>query len=131
MSLEPLLTASPVIQLHLAAALAALVIGTVQFAGAKGTLPHRTLGIAFVATMAVTALSAIFIRSSPDGGFSWIHVFIPLSLFGLVGLVRSVRRAGSRSHRRIVSLLFFGSLIIPGLFAFMPGRLLHTLVTGG
>ena len=44
MTLAPLLNASPVIQIHAFAAMAAFALGLVQFAAPKGTLPHRTIG---------------------------------------------------------------------------------------
>ena len=44
MNITPVLNASVVIQLHLLAALLALVLGAVQLAAAKGTASHRRLG---------------------------------------------------------------------------------------
>ena len=44
MSFAPLLNAAPAIPVHAFAAMAAFVLGVVQLAGPKGTLPHRTLG---------------------------------------------------------------------------------------
>ncbi|BBC00349.1 putative membrane protein [Bradyrhizobium elkanii USDA 61] len=44
MSLAPLLDATPAIPLHAFAAMAAFVLGSIQLAAPKGTLPHRTLG---------------------------------------------------------------------------------------
>jgi uncharacterized membrane protein len=44
MSLQPLLDAVTPIPLHALAAMAAFVLGVVQLAAPKGTLPHRTLG---------------------------------------------------------------------------------------
>jgi uncharacterized membrane protein len=44
MSLEPLFAAPVVVQIHAFAAMAAFVLGIVQFSAPKGTLPHRTLG---------------------------------------------------------------------------------------
>ena len=41
MSLAPLLQASPVIQVHAVAAMAAFALGIVQLAAPKGTIPHR------------------------------------------------------------------------------------------
>ena len=55
MSLAPLLQASPAIQLHAIAAMAAFALGCVQLAAPKGTLPHRTLGYIWVALMVVVA----------------------------------------------------------------------------
>ena len=51
MSLAPLLDAAPAIPLHAFAAMAAFVLGLVQFAAPKGTLPHRTLGWIWVLLM--------------------------------------------------------------------------------
>jgi hypothetical protein len=48
MSLAPLLQASPDIQLHAFAAMGAFVIGAVQLAAPKGTLPHRIVGSIWV-----------------------------------------------------------------------------------
>ena len=47
MTLAPLLAASPVIQMHVFAVLAAFAIGIVQLTGPKGTLraPHRGLAL--------------------------------------------------------------------------------------
>src|SRR6266571_9391082 len=44
MSLAPLLDAAPAIPLHAFAAMTAFLLGVVQLAAPKGTLPHRTLG---------------------------------------------------------------------------------------
>ncbi len=44
MSLAPLLDAAPAIPVHAFAAMTAFLLGVVQLAAPKGTLPHRTLG---------------------------------------------------------------------------------------
>ena len=130
MNPEAFLAAPWVIQLHAVAAVAALVIGLVQWFGPKGHLVHRLLGVTFVGLMLVTALSAVFIRQLNDGQFSPVHLFVPLTLVGLVGLVWSVRGARTGEHGRRAGALFFGALILPGLFAFLPGRLMFTIVFG-
>ena len=81
--------------------------------------------------MAVSALSALFIHKINEGGFSPVHLFIPLTLFGLVGLARSIQTRRWRRHRTIVTSLYFGALIIPGLFTFVPGRLMHDMFLAG
>lgn len=132
MSLDALFEADPVIQFHVACATGALILGAVQWLGPKGTLPHRTLGVVWAGLMALTALSAIFIREVNPGQFSLIHLLIPLTLFGLVGLARSVRKTARKGqHHRLVMTLYFGALIVPGLFAFLPGRLLNTVFLAG
>ena len=44
MTLAPLLAASPAIELHAFAAMAAFALGVVQLSAPKGTIPHRTIG---------------------------------------------------------------------------------------
>lgn len=130
MNIDAFIAAPWIIQLHALSALAALAIGLVQWLGPKGHLPHKMLGMIFVCLMAVTAVSAIFIRQINDGGFSWIHIFVPITLIGLTGLVWSVRRGDLARHRKNATSLFFAALMIPGLLAFVPGRLMFTTVFG-
>ncbi|WP_421788440.1 DUF2306 domain-containing protein [Hyphobacterium sp.] len=124
-------TAPLIIQIHAGAAIGALGLGLVQLLAPKGTIPHRTLGYVWVALMLITALTAIFIRQINDGQFSFIHIFVPLTLFGLFGLITHARALRTDKHRNAVFGLFFGALIVPGLFAFMPGRLMWQMFFGG
>ncbi|MGY6531967.1 DUF2306 domain-containing protein [Glycocaulis sp.] len=116
------------IQLHAASAIAAVGLGAVQLAAPKGTLPHRQLGYVWVALMLIVAVTAIFIRES--GGFSWIHIFVPLTLFGVAGLIIQARKGLVARHRGTVLGLYIGALMIPGVFSFLPGRLMHTVFLG-
>jgi uncharacterized membrane protein len=131
MSLAPLLDAAPAIPLHAFAAMAAFVLGIVQLVAPKGTLPHRALGWVWVALMLVVALSSFWIhRIRLVGPWSPIHL---LSIFALVMLALGVTAARTRNVRRhkitMVSI-FFGALVIAGLFTFMPGRIMHAVVFG-
>ena len=130
MNFTALFEVSPVIQIHLAAALAALLIGGIQLFGPRSGLPHRTLGMLFVGLMVVTAVSAIFIRQINGGQFSPIHIFVPLTLVSLAVLVWNIRRRRVDEHRKSARSLYFGALILPGLFAFLPGRLMWTVFGG-
>lgn len=129
--LAPLFEANWIIQIHVAAAMSALLLGAVQLAAPKGTVPHRTLGYVWALLMVATAISAIFIREINGGAFSFIHIFVPLTLLGLVGVIANARRMKTDKHRNAVLGLFFGALLLPGLFAFMPGRLMWQIVFGG
>src|ERR1700733_2532556 len=62
MSLAPLLEAAPAIPLHAFAAMTAFVLGLVQFAAPKGTLPHRTIGWIWVLLMAAVAVGSFWIH---------------------------------------------------------------------
>jgi uncharacterized membrane protein len=132
MSFAPLLDAAPAIPLHAFAAMAAFALGLVQFAAPKGTLPHRTVGWIWVALMVVVAGSSFWIHQIRlVGPWSPIHL---LSIFTLIMLPLAVWKAHSHqvgAHRRAMTFLFLGALVIAGAFTLMPGRLMHKVVFGG
>jgi uncharacterized membrane protein len=132
MSFAPLLNATPVIQLHAFAAMSAFVLGAVQLAAPKGTLPHRTLGWIWVGLMATVAVSSLWIHQIRLlGPWSPIHL---LSIFTLVMLpvgVWRARRHHVASHRWTMIFMFVGALVIAGLFTFVPGRIMHAVAFGG
>lgn len=141
MSLEPLLAASFVVQVHAFAAMAAFVLGIVQFASPKGTLPHRTIGYVWVALMLLVAGSSFAIHGIPSepaasiagqwGGFSAIHI-LSIIVLVLVPLgVVAARRHHVGRHRFAMISLFAGALVIAGAFTLLPGRIMHRVVFGG
>jgi uncharacterized membrane protein len=131
MNLAPLLDAAPAIPLHAFAAMSAFVLGLVQFAAPKGTLPHRTLGWIWVLLMACVAVSSFWIHQIRlIGPWSPIHL---LSIFTLTMLPLAVWRAHRHrvaDHRRIMIALFSGALVVAGLFTLLPGRIMHAVVFG-
>jgi uncharacterized membrane protein len=131
MNLAPLLNALPPIPLHAIAAMAAFVLGVVQLAAPKGTLPHRTLGWIWVLLMAVVAVSSFWIHQIRlVGPWSPIHL---LSIFTLVMLPLGVWRAHRHqvnAHRRTMIGIFAGALVIAGAFTLVPGRIMHTVIFG-
>lgn len=128
MTLAPLLSAAPVIQLHAFGALAALLLGLGQFAMAKGTLAHRLMGRAWVGIMALVALSSFGIAAS--GHWSWVHLISVYVLFALFMAVREARRGRIRSHKVWMISLFAGALLITGAFTLLPGRIMGAVVFG-
>lgn len=131
MTLQPLLQASPVIQVHAAVALAALLLGALQFGLRRGGGRHRWMGRLWVGLMAVVALSSFGISGLRQvGPFSWIHL---LSLFTLTALVRGVlhaRRGEIAAHRWTMIGLYLGALVVTGLFTLLPGRIMGRVVFG-
>src|SRR6267142_2135861 len=113
MTLAPLLNASPIIQVHAFAAMAAFALGLVQFAAPKGTLPHRTIGWIWVALMTTIAVSSFWIHQIRlVGPFSLIHL---LSIFTLVMLplaVLAAHRHNVTRHRKAMISIFLGALVI-------------------
>ena len=131
MSLAPLLNASPVIQIHAFAAIAAFVLGLVQFTAPKGTLPHRAIGWIWVGLMTAIAISSLWIHEiRMVGPFSPIHL---LAIFTLVMLPLAVLHARNHrvmQHRKAMISIFVGALVIAGAFTFLPGRIMHAVALG-
>jgi uncharacterized membrane protein len=131
MSLAPLLDAASAIPLHAFAAMTAFVLGVVQLAAPKGTLPHRTIGWIWVGLMLAVAISSFWIHQIRlVGPWSPIHL---LSILVLVSVPLGVWRAHRhevRDHRLIMISVFSGALVIAGLFTLVPGRIMHAVVFG-
>ena len=75
--------------------------------------------------MLVTAITTFFIRSINPGHLSPIHLFIPLTLFGVFAALWNGRRGNISGHRAAMLGLYVGGLLIAGGFTLLPGRLLH------
>lgn len=131
MSFEPIAQASPLVQIHLAAALAGLVIGALQFARTKGTSGHRWLGRTWVALLGAVAVGSFFIREINDGGLSPVHALSAFTLVMLVLGLRSAWRGDIRGHRHTMIGVYAGALIGAGIGAFAPGRILWQATMGG
>ena len=131
MSLEPLLNASPTIQVHAFAALAAFALGAVQLSAPKGTLPHRAAGWSWALLMVVVAGSSFFIHELRVWGeWSPIHVLAIFTLVTLPLAVMHARRHRVERHRRAMIAIFTGALVIAGIFTFWPGRIMHAVLFG-
>lgn len=118
------------IMLHVATVLPAIPLGGYLLLARKGTQSHKQLGKLWVILMVATAISAIFI-----GGldyFSWIHIFVPITLHGAWKTIATARAGNIAAHKSHLVGMYLGALMIPGIAAFaMPGRLVNTLVFGG
>lgn len=131
MTLAPLLNASPAIQFHAFAAMAAFALGLVQLAAPKGTIPHRAIGWAWVTLMAVVAVTAFFIHEIRLWGpWSPIHLLAIYTLIMLPLAVLHARKHRVVNHRNAMISIFVGALIIAGAFTFLPGRVMHAVAFG-
>ncbi|MDP3895177.1 MAG: DUF2306 domain-containing protein [Mesorhizobium sp.] len=132
MTLEPLLAASPAIQIHVAAAIAAFALGGYVLFRRKGDHRHRMAGRVWVGLMLLVTLSSFFIHTIRlVGPWSPIHL---LSIGTTIALVYAVRMARVRqiaAHRRTMQATYVGALLIAGLFTFLPGRVMHEVMFGG
>lgn len=130
MNLTPLLTAGPAVHIHLAATILALALGVAMLTRTKGTGSHRLLGWTWVVLMLTAAISSFWIRGI-TGGFSPIHGLSVLVLVLVPLAVLAIRRGRVKRHRFAMIGLFFGALVIPGLFTLLPMRLLGRLMNEG
>lgn len=115
------------IQLHLFAVLLAFAIGVVLLAGVKGRTLHRTLGWVWVVAMMTGAVSSLFIRIINHGSLSYIHLLAGWTIVALPMAVYFARTHRVKMHARFMTGLFTGGLILAGLLAFMPGRLMWNM----
>lgn len=130
MVFAPILTAGPVILLHLASTVAALALGIVMLVRRKGTLAHKQFGWAWVVLMTMAAGSSFFITGINDGRFSPIHILSLFTLAMLPWAIYAIRRRRVQSHRWTMIGIFSGGLVVAGIFALLPGRLLGGMVFG-
>jgi uncharacterized membrane protein len=131
MSLAPLLDAAPGIPLHAFAAMGALVLGIVQLAAPKGTLPHRTIGWIWVGLMLIVAVSSFWIHQIRlVGPWSPIHLLSILVLVTVPLGLWAAHRHQVAQHRNAMTIIFFSALVITGLFTLLPGRIMHSVVFG-
>ncbi len=113
---------------HLTTVFLALPLGISQLVLPKGTIRHRTVGYIWCALMTATALISFAVHEINPGGFSPIHVFSVATLVSVPLIIFFARTGRVPQHQRSVLILMIGGLVIAGLFTFIPGRALGTLV---
>ncbi|MEE2877851.1 MAG: DUF2306 domain-containing protein [Pseudomonadota bacterium] len=125
--LAPLLNAGSAVIIHVGAAMATLMIGSVLMLAPKGFRLHRTLGWSWVVTMAITAISSFFITAIFQTHYSPIHALSAWTLLGLPMGIAAVRRKEVAKHRKEMMNMFVGAMIVAGLFSLLPGRLIWSV----
>jgi len=126
----PLLAASPVIKVHLGAAVLAFFLGVVMLASRKGATFHRRAGWLWAGLITLVAGSSLFITTITPGRWSYIHILTGLTLVMLPMALIAARRHNVKAHRKHMLGLFFGGMIIAGAFTFVPGRLMWQVFFG-
>jgi uncharacterized membrane protein len=134
---------TPVIAVHMTAALVALVVGPVAMWARRGHLVapstparnrlHRAAGYAWVTLMLLAALSALFIRDFrlPNvGGYTPIHLLIPLTLGSLLVAFMALHQGQVRRHRIWMISLYLSACVGAGAFTLKPHRYIGQLVWG-
>lgn len=132
MNFAPLLEASPAIQFHTYAAVAAFFLGAAILFRKKCGRWHRYLGRTWVGLMLIVAFSSFFIHTIKVWGvWSPIHLISLGTFFSLGYGVWLVRRRIVVGHQRVMQGTYFGALIIAGGLSFLPGRIMHEVFFEG
>jgi uncharacterized membrane protein len=126
---------TPVIAIHMAAALAAVAIGPIALWARQGATQrprlHRAAGYAWVTLMVATAVSALFITGGPGprwGSFGLIHLLIPVTLGMLAMAFVFLARRNIVGHRKMMQRTYIGACVVAGGFTLLPDRFLgHTV----
>lgn len=117
------------IVIHVATVLPCIPLGLYVLLAGKGTPRHRMLGKVWLLLMLATATSAIFIQSS--GGFSPIHIFVPITFHAAWKTVATARKGDIAGHKKHLVTTYLTALMIPGIAAFaIPGRLMNVMMFG-
>ena len=126
---------TPLIAVHMAAALTAIGLGPVALWARKGSTQrpklHRAFGYAWVTMMLVAAVSAIFIRdySLPNiAGYTPIHVFVPVTFFFLFRALQALATSNIAGHRAAMQKLYVSACLVAGGFTLLPNRYLGNLI---
>ncbi len=131
MTLTPILAAPVMVQLHVAAALAALALTPLVLVRRKGDGPHRLLGRIWVAVMALTALTSFAITEFRlIGPWSPIHLLSLLTLYSLWQAVRAARARRIAAHQGYIYGACAGLVGAAG-FTLWPGRLMSQSLFAG
>jgi uncharacterized membrane protein len=128
---------SPVIAVHMTAALGAVATGPVALWARKGAVQrprlHRAFGYAWVTLMVLAAVSSIFIRDHglPNiAGYTPIHLLVPYTLFSITMAFVYLARGNVVGHRKTMQWLYIGACVIAGAFTLLPNRYLGRLIWG-
>ena len=128
---------TPVIAVHMTAALLAVATGPVALWARHGRAQHprlhRAFGYAWVTLMVVTAVSALFIRdfTLPNvAGYTPIHLLVPVVFVSLFGAFWMLARRNVAGHRKVMQVLYFTACIVAGAFTLLPQRTLGQALWG-
>lgn len=133
-SLEPLLAAPTLVQLHATAGVLALLLGALRLIWFSGARAEPALGWGFLALLVLASVSALLLPL-PSGapnlyGVTPHHGFVVLALAGAGWAVLAAHRGDQLRRQRVVTATFAGVLLMAGLFEMAPGRMLNAVLAG-
>ena len=116
------------IAIHLATVIPALPLGAWVLWSRKGTPAHKLGGRIWALLMVITAIDSFWIREL-TGGIGPIHIFSVITLVSIPRGIYFARIGNIPGHISAMRGVYIG-LVIAGLFAAMPGRLIFATVAG-
>lgn len=131
LNFQPLLQASPIIQIHTYAAIVALLLGAFVLRAKKGSKTHRNTGKLWVILMVFVAVSSFWISGIRTfGPFSPIHLLSVFALWSVYQGIKFARAGQIKAHMRNMKTLYFYAIIGAGFFTFLPDRLMFRVFFG-
>jgi uncharacterized membrane protein len=128
---------SPLIAVHMSAALGAVVLGPVVIWARKGAVLrprlHRAFGYGFVTLMLGASIGGMFIRDFklPNiAGYTPIHLLTPVTLLSLWTSFYALYQGNIEWHRKTMVSLYLGACVTAGAFTLLPSRYLGQLIWG-
>jgi uncharacterized membrane protein len=131
-TLAPLIDAPLTLQVHIAAALTALLLGPFVLLRQRRDRLHRALGRVWIGAMLVVALGSFALESrwALIGPFGPIHLLSVLALFSLFQGLRAAMQRRFDVHRAYMQSLYLWGLAVTAVVTLLPGRTLHRVVFG-
>ena len=127
---------SPLLFLHVTAALIAVALGPFAFWARLGFKQrprvHRAFGYAWVSMMLLASTSAVFIKGTSAiprfMGYSPIHLLILVVYLGLFSAFWFLTKGDIKKHKAIMINIYLWACIVTMIFTLLPGRLMNSLL---
>lgn len=132
MTFEPLTAAPLAIQLHVAAAMGALLLGPIAILTKRRDWRHKSVGYVWIGCIVTTALSSFWISGiAIVGPFGPIHLLSLFVLWSVFDALAAAIRKDISAHRAGMTSLYIYAVVLTGMFTLLPGRFMNQLVLGG
>ncbi|MCF6443769.1 DUF2306 domain-containing protein [Nereida sp. MMG025] len=132
MTITPFLDASLALQLHMIAAVPAVIVGPFVLFRRRVDMWHKRLGYVWLTAMVVLAIAGLFIPSefAMVGMFGPLHAFSVITLYSVAAGLRYAIIGNIAAHGATLRGLWIGGIGAAGLMQFLPGRTIHMMVFG-
>ena len=134
MNLDPFYSAPLGVQIHVIAAIQALLLGPFVLYRNKRDVWHKALGYLWVTNVLIAAFSSFWITEiRVIGPFSPIHGLSLWALWALWGIgvgVGHVRAGRITAHKMTMTSLYWGAIGVASLLTLLPGRRLNRTLFG-